>query len=130
MENPKQKEDEANAKRDDESPDRQSVERMMNLRKGSNALNSSSLLANVLDINDNFVGNGPRTIYVNKQAQRRIMAKRLNEQQNTMALENYDNGSQKFKKGFKREESNLSDSEALVFYYTSLLIFMDFKYLF
>lgn len=124
MENPKQKEDEAKARRDDESPDRQSVERMMNLRKGSNALNSSSLLANVLDINDNLVGNGPRTIYVNKQAQRRIMAKRLNEQQNTMALENYDNGSQKFKKGFKREESNLSDSEALVFY-NSPLIFED-----
>lgn len=111
MENPKQKEDEANAKRDDEYPDRQSAERMMNLRQGSNTLNSSSLLANVLDINDNFVGNG-RTIYVNKQAQRRILAKRMNEQQNSMALENYDSGSQKFKKGFRREESNLSDSES------------------
>jgi len=109
MVNPKHSEDEK--EKDDETPEKQSsVERMMNLRQGSNSLNSSSLLANVLDINDNFVGNG-RTLYVNKQAQRRIMAKRLNEQQNLMALDNYDANSQKFKKGFKREESNMSDSE-------------------
>ena len=115
MENPKQKADEEK-ERDERESDRHSMERMMTSRQQreptTDSLQSKSLLANVLDINDNFgVVNNNRTFYVNKTSQRRIKAKFLNDKQNELALQNYDQTSQKFKSSFKRDDSNMSEGE-------------------
>lgn len=79
-----------------------------------NDLNSKSLLANVLDINDDFIGNNNNT--ANKRSFRnRLKSKILNEAQANNNYTNYMSGSSTnsnfIKPGFlMRENSNLSQS--------------------
>ena len=112
MENPKQIQDEQEAnEKISQQLEKNSMERSYSTKShGSysdvNTLNSKSLLANVLDINDNYgvMGNG-HTFFVNKNSQRRIKAKLLNDHQNAMTLKNYDSSTQQFRQGYKRDNS-------------------------
>lgn len=115
MENPKQMQDEKDAaEKVSQQLERHSMERGYTPKNhGSytdvNTLNSKSLLANVLDINDNYGVMGNHTFFVNKTSQRRLKAKLMNEHQNAMTLKSYDSSTQQFKPGYKRDNSNLSE---------------------
>ncbi len=110
MVNPKLKAEE-DEKEKESIGERMSMERMTKAESSEiQKVNSKSLMANVLEINDDFgvLNKNGRTFYVDKNAHRRILAKRLNEHQNSIIMQNYDPITQQFKNN--KKEAN-SDSE-------------------